>query len=421
MAKVEGGPVAFREAIDFYKQKVRLPTKAWTDLWHGMHARAFVIAGATKDELLKDFHDAVTRAIAEGRTLADFRKDFDAIVKRHGWDYKGGRGWRSAVIYNTNMRMAFAAGKWDQIQRVKERRPYLRYSAILDSGTRDDHRTWHGTVLPVDHPWWATHYPPNGWGCRCTIQQLSAADVTRLGYRVSDAAPEVRPVARTITVDGRKVDVTVPEGIDPGFDYNVGQAAWGTRIDEHVMENWRKQPDRWQRLTPGDWQSADRPREVPKDASPTRPSGVPAEDKDSLRAAIETVIGGKEKVFVLPGKAGAVTLNAEVLAGHVALRRAEFLPFLPEGLTDPYEVWLAFERDQASGKVELRKRIIKIIDYGGGRTLTMVAQVVKGRFEAWTFVPSDRLNQVNRSRVGKLLYGRDGDLADAADGSPGDG
>ena len=23
-------------------------------------------------------------------------------------------------------------------------------------------RAWHGTVLPVDHPFWQTHFPPNG-------------------------------------------------------------------------------------------------------------------------------------------------------------------------------------------------------------------------------------------------------------------
>jgi hypothetical protein len=41
----------------------------------------------------------VDKAITGGTTLEDFRKDFDRIVAKHGWDYNGGRNWRSKVIY----------------------------------------------------------------------------------------------------------------------------------------------------------------------------------------------------------------------------------------------------------------------------------------------------------------------------------
>ena len=33
------GGVPFEEAIAFFRQKLRLPTRAWTDLWQGQHAR----------------------------------------------------------------------------------------------------------------------------------------------------------------------------------------------------------------------------------------------------------------------------------------------------------------------------------------------------------------------------------------------
>ena len=89
----------FQEAIDFFRQKVRLPSRTWTELWEGMHSRAFVVASAMKDDLLSGFQAAVLKGIEEGTTLNEFRKDFDSIVKRHGWSYKGGRGWRSSVIF----------------------------------------------------------------------------------------------------------------------------------------------------------------------------------------------------------------------------------------------------------------------------------------------------------------------------------
>ena len=38
-----------------------------------------------------------------------------------------------------------------------------------------------GTLLPVDDPWWQTHYPPNGWGCKCWVRQVSRREAERLG------------------------------------------------------------------------------------------------------------------------------------------------------------------------------------------------------------------------------------------------
>src|SRR5690606_34089558 len=93
------------------------------------------------------------------------------------------------TIYETNLRMAHAAGRWERIERTAESRPYLRYVAILDGRERDEHRLWHGTVLPWDHPWWQTHMPPNGWGCRCKVMQLSDRDLERYGLQVAKRAP----------------------------------------------------------------------------------------------------------------------------------------------------------------------------------------------------------------------------------------
>lgn len=177
-----------------------------------------------REALLEDFQEAIAKALEEGTTLAEFRRDFDAIVERHGWSFKGGRNWRTRVIFDTNLRTAHATGRFEAIERVKERRPYLRYVAVLDERTRPEHAAWHGTVLPVDHPWWSTHYPPNGWYCRCTVQSLSERDMDRFGYAVSE--PPASPlVTRRVGSGDEARTVQVPEGIDPGFAYHPGKAA----------------------------------------------------------------------------------------------------------------------------------------------------------------------------------------------------
>ena len=124
---ITGTPEAFRlkfsEAIDYLKAKLPEGTHAWDDLAGPVHAKVFAVAGATKVDLVQDLHNAITRAIEQGRTITDFRKDFDKAVQAHGWSYKGKRGWRTRVIYDANMRSAHMAGRWAQLQANKERKP----------------------------------------------------------------------------------------------------------------------------------------------------------------------------------------------------------------------------------------------------------------------------------------------------------
>lgn len=215
--------VAPREAIDFLRGKLDLPTRTWLDIWQEAHSAAFVVAGAESKALVADFHDAVAKAIEQGETLETFRKDFDRIVAEHGWSYQGSRNWRSQIIFQTNLRMAYAAGRWQQIERVKEARPYLRYVHLdPQAHPRPLHRSWHNTVLPVDDPWWRTHFPPNGWYCHCSVQSLNARDVERYGLKVSAEAPPVEWVERTVGSGDTRKTVRVPEGIDPGFAYRPG-------------------------------------------------------------------------------------------------------------------------------------------------------------------------------------------------------
>jgi len=81
------------------------------------------------------------------------------------------------------------------------------------------------------------------------------------------------------------------------------------------------------------------------------------------------------------------------------------VPLLPELLADPFEIWQAFERHKGTGKVELRHRIIKRVATSKKEGLLLVAQVVRGRLEAWTFVP-DKPGYIQNQRVGALLWGR---------------
>ena len=188
-AEGDNARVFFNEQITFFRNKLSLPTRTWTDIWQSQHDVAFVVAGAARDGLLTDLRGAVDSAISEGTTLEKFRQRFDGIVAKHGWSYKGGRDWRTRVIYDTNLRTSYAAGRWQQLQAVKNRRPYWQYRhSPASQEPREGHLAWDGLVLSADDPWWRTHYPPNGWGCKCSVDALAERDLKKLGKDKPDKA-----------------------------------------------------------------------------------------------------------------------------------------------------------------------------------------------------------------------------------------
>ena len=214
----------FNEAIKFFRNKVSIPTDTWNDLFLDQHSQGFLIAGAIKGELISDLRDAVDQAISAGITLAEFRKQWDQIVERHGWQYNGGRNWRTRIVYETNTRQAYNAGRWQQATDpgVLKTRPYLIYRHGDSVHPRVLHLSWDGTCLPADDPWWGTHTPQNGWGCKCKIFSGGERDIKRLGDKAKLKATSDGTYIWT-DKQGRSFDI--PNGIDPGFQYNPGTAA----------------------------------------------------------------------------------------------------------------------------------------------------------------------------------------------------
>lgn len=220
----------FEEAIAFFRKKTNMPTERWNDLWQEQHEVAFVVAGATKADLLVDLRSAIDKAIAEGTTLATFQKDFDGIVAKHGWSYKGERGWRTRVMLETNMRTAYAAGRWEQLNHpdtLKER-PFWKYAHGDSRNPRPLHLAWNGTVLRADDPWWYTHFAPNGWGCNCKVFALDKADLADLGKTGPDPAPDDGTYTWTDKATGEVK--TIPNGIDPGWAYAPGRHSQASAI-----------------------------------------------------------------------------------------------------------------------------------------------------------------------------------------------
>lgn len=219
------GSLPFKEQIAFFRQKLNLPTRSYTDLQGAQHDQAFVVAGAMKADLLADLRTAVGRVVAEGIGFEAFKADFKGIAAKHGWAYTGGSNWRAQVIYETNLNQSYNAGREAQMAdpALRKRRPFGLYKHYASPNERPEHVAWDGMVVALDDPWWSSHSPANGWGCKCKKFMVSVRDVERRGLTVSPGPPidyEDRVIGKR---SGNPQTVRVPKGIDPGFQYAPGR------------------------------------------------------------------------------------------------------------------------------------------------------------------------------------------------------
>lgn len=263
------------EALEFFRAKNLKPGFDHRDTWKEEHRAAFTVAKAMRIDILTDIKTALADALADGKTFDQFAKNLQPTLAAKGWWGVGtevdpetgqarqvqlGSPRRLQTIYETNIRQARSAGREERLQRTKATHPYAVYEVGPSENHRAEHLSWHGICLPVDDPWWDTHTPMNGWGCKCTKRAVSKSAYERLQRAgVPDpVAPQIvndkgRPTGhrarRTIPVrtTAPKVEyrdwlnkrtgevMKVPKGIDPGFDYNPGPAGRQAALDEQLQ------------------------------------------------------------------------------------------------------------------------------------------------------------------------------------------
>lgn len=279
------------EALEYFRAKKLKPGFDHRDTWKEEHRAAFTVAKAMQVDILNDIKSALADTLADGKTFEQFQQQLKPTLAAKGWWGIGtefdpvtgqprevhlGSPRRLRTIYETNVRQARSAGREERLLRTKATHPYAIYEVGPSENHRADHLSWHGVCLPIDDPWWDTHTPMNGWGCKCTKRAISKTVYERLQRTgIPDpTAPQIvnakglptgHRERRTIKIQTAAPKVTyrdwlnkrtgevvkVPKGIDPGFDYNPGSGRQAA-LDEQLQSKQKAFEDKPEKPAPAD-------------------------------------------------------------------------------------------------------------------------------------------------------------------------
>lgn len=421
----------FSEAIDFFQQKIKLPSSGWTDIWQEQHSHAFVVAGATHDGLVADLYNAVAKA-KEAVGYAEFQKSFPEIVKKHGWAHNGAPGWRSKVIYDTNVTQSYNAGREQQMQAVKHLRPYGQYRHTSIEHPRLEHKAWDGLILPLDDPWWNTHTPQNGWGCKCKKYSLSRVDADRelkkAGKDSIDQAPPIEWEEKVVGKNGSNPRTArVPKGIDPGFAYNPGKA-W---LEPHTVPPLTEKlanlvPDQWP------WPKGYKPPAPPVPTpfsrnllvdKATPSTQVVSDFLDIFEATLteSVVIADKSgsplvigsKMFIHGGGSYSPAAGDDQFKTVLDDKsgRKKYIYLLAQSILDPDEIWESWEtikKGSDAGKKFLVRHFMKSFvtadENGNERYMMSIFRKSKDGWDGVTTFQSSKQREFEKRRRGYLAY-----------------
>ena len=237
-----------QQALDYLKKKKLHPAFSYKDVWNEEHATAFTVAKAMQLDVLSDIKNALEKAVENGITFEQFKKDLKPSLMQKGWWGKRkmtdpltgetvnaqlGSDRRLKTIYSTNLRSAYQKGQYDRTME-SDAHPYLMYRVGASVHHREQHLKWNNLILPKDDHLWNSIFPPNGYGCKCytvAVTETRKQRYERNGVPVynPDTQKTVRlPVQTTAPkpnyqnyFNERKGTLErIPQGITPGFNWN---------------------------------------------------------------------------------------------------------------------------------------------------------------------------------------------------------
>ncbi|WP_285826507.1 DUF935 family protein [Bacteroides acidifaciens] len=126
----------------------------------------FKFSGAKTYQEIKEMNDALYDDKGKKLSYEDFREKVMAIHKDYNENYL-------RTEFETAETSGRRASEWQEFKENADIMPNLKYVTAGDERVRESHRLLDGIVKPIDDPFWLRNYPPNGYRCRCYVEQTN--------------------------------------------------------------------------------------------------------------------------------------------------------------------------------------------------------------------------------------------------------
>ncbi|WP_185961609.1 PBECR2 nuclease fold domain-containing protein, partial [Telmatospirillum sp. J64-1] len=197
--------------------------------------------------------------------------------------------------------------------------------------------------------------------------------------------------------------VEVPEGIDTGFGYNVGRAAWGEGAQRQALE--KHGP--FERLK--GWADED-PKTLPplQPTPPRAPLAIrTARNEAELREMFRRAIGSDSAILTDP--VGGHINVTQAIVDHIIEQdsrsdgREAYFPLIPEIIQAPQEIWAGFAQNPETGMVVLRTRYVRLFELSKNVVVGLVADADAGQWSGYTFFRGSK-TALKNLRTGLRIY-----------------
>ena len=126
----------------------------------------FKFSGAKTYQEIKEMNDALYDDKGKKLSYEDFREKVMAIHKDYNENYL-------RTEFETAETSGRRASEWQEFKENADIMPNLKYVTAGDERVRESHRLLDGIVKPINDPFWLRNYPPNGYRCRCYVEQTN--------------------------------------------------------------------------------------------------------------------------------------------------------------------------------------------------------------------------------------------------------